>query len=193
MADTERHQWMKGDNSIFQTIAYGLTKIVLFPNDLKDVVVKIPFIGVDEYSYTDNDDIEWIRRTDFEGIQSGDYCERESFVYKQAVKEHVEKFFACTEYVTDALGFVPIYVSERCEQFEPGGSAIYDSRLDSVEIPHDVASVLVEQYESKDIDRLVSFIDENKIGDLHEGNWGYGKDGKLKIIDYSSFYETFKD
>lgn len=195
MADTERHRWMKGGNSVFQTIAYGLTKIVLFPKDMQDVVVKIPFIGINEYAYTENDDLKLVGRVDFSGLKSGDYCERESTVYKNAVQAHLEKFFACTEYVADALGFVPIYASERCDPLYSDGmtNRVCLSALSGLDVPNDVVKVLARQYGEDELMDLEAFLLENNVSDLHEGNWGYGKDGKLKIIDYSSFYETFKD
>ncbi len=198
--------WMQeykdgGDNSVVQYVRAGITKVVFFLMDVKDKVAKVPFFGVDLYEYgEDNDDKEFVGRTSFNEMDDmrgngGDYCELEVNNYKKAEEEGVSSFFASTEYVGMLYDTIPVYASERCVPFNdiehnsetPDGENIFFK----FGVPNTITQELKKQYPIGRLFALKEFLDDNDIYDLHSGNWGYDKDGKLKIIDYSNYYEDF--
>lgn len=192
--ETGRPHLEEGDNSVLSGEASGYTKIVLFPRDEKDIVIKIPYRGMDLYQWDESDGgLGFVARRDFKGISSWDYCDREATLYGHACRWGVERFFACTEYIGDALGRIPIYAAERC------GEYVWDNvcRPPKVEslvklgVPPDVAGVLSVQYKTADLQALVGFLQRFNVNDLHSGNWGVGGDGNLKIIDYAGYEDGF--
>lgn len=192
--ETGRPHLEEGDNSVLSGEASGYTKIVLFPKEEKDIVIKIPYRGMDLYQYDESDGgFGFVKRKDFEGISSWDYCDKEASLYKQARRCGVERFFACTEYVGDALGKIPIYAAERCGEYKEDNVCRPPKveGLVKLNIPPDVAGVLSAQYKTADLHALVRFLRRFHVNDLHERNWGVGRDGNLKIIDYAGYEDGF--
>lgn len=180
----------KGDNTVFSSIATGMTKIVLFPKDCEDVVFKIPYFGEELYVYSDDDDgLELYDTREFSEAADGDYCKREEKLFRLAVQSRVDRFFAQTEYVTTLLGYIPLYASERCEAFEERDEERRYSLLGCTGVPKDIEDMLIERYSPDELARLAGFLQENHISDLHSGNWGMSSNGDVKILDYSGFFE----
>ena len=192
--ETGRPHLEEGDNSVLSGEASGYTKIVLFPKEEKDIVVKIPYRGMDLYQCDESDGgFGFVKRKDFEGISSWDYCDREATLYMHACRWGVDRFFACTEYIGDALGKIPIYAAERCGEYK-WDKVCRPTKVESLiklSIPPDVAGVLSVQYETADLHALVRFLRRFHVNDLHGGNWGVGGDGNLKIIDYAGYEDGF--
>ena len=90
---------------------------------------------------------------------------------------------------------IPVYASERCVPFSdveyngkaPGGENMFFK----FGVPNIITQELKKQYPRRRLFALKEFLEDNDIYDLHSGNWGYDKNGKLKIIDYSNYYEDF--
>lgn len=50
-------------------------------------------------------------------------------------------------------------------------------------------SIFIETYGRKATQRFIEFLYQEKISDLHTGNYGYDALGNLKIVDYSGFHD----
>lgn len=198
--------WMQeykdgGDNSVVQYVRAGITKVVFFLKDVKDKVVKVPFFGVDLYEYDESgENKEFVCRMSFEEMDEmrhngGDYCELEVDNYKKAEEDGVSSFFAPTEYIGTLYDTIPVYASERCVPFSDveynGEIPDGENMFFKFRVPNTITQELKKQYQTERLFALREFLDDNDIYDLHSGNWGYDKDGKLKIIDYSNYYEDF--
>lgn len=128
-----------------------------------------------------------------------DYCKAEQELYKKAKTAGVACFFAKTECIGVAGEIEhPIYAQTRCQMFEDAymeHSAVHDSRTQE---DYTLARCTCSQTNSDWIldcilyfgqeitDKLVSFLNEWHVSDLHDGNIGYFN-GKPCLIDYSSY------
>ena len=139
-------------------------------------------------------------------------CLEETILYNQAVKNKVEKFFApisplciydhCTFYIqekayadsdefyndlTDSL-FETLKddIPENFTTEEDYKEYLWDL-LDELE-PEELASTIVTgTIEQKN--KLVDFIKDNKINDLHGGNWGLNRNKEYIMIDYAGCHK----
>lgn len=175
-------------------VATGASKFV-FPLNEKEVV-KIPFDGMwqdgdwDEFDDEDNDDYK-----DGLGFTPYDnnYCEIETCVYADAVAAGVEMFFASTKYVGTSSNNKPIYVSEKVNNWyhgwkpTPSKGSVEKAEQTESELPVDWLAVAYEVYGDDLVNRLLDFISDNGIDDLHRGNLGIRQDGTPCILDYSGF------
>jgi hypothetical protein len=186
----------------------GASKLVLFFDELEDYVIKIPLQGSIEAEeslvYEVEDSSNYIDLEDLNYLPyDRDYCFEEALNYKKAKQNGVEKYFAKTEFLTTIDG-VDIYYSEKVEGLSPY-SNFYKSKVEDSEY-YKTAEELTENgardaWENKwiavalltstvkEIKKLINFLNKENIEDLA----GYSNilvdgDGKIKIIDYSSFY-----
>ena len=172
-------------------INFGCTKLVLFYNDFPDLVIKIPFKGVknyddyeDEYYYEDFDT---------------DYCALESSNYSKSFSSGINDMFAATYFLAN-INNIPVYVSEKitCDVILKPSNAlktattlinksdflVNDSRLNPTTV-----SVFIKDYGLKKVLKLLKFLEENNINDLHGGNVGFNSNNSICFIDYSGFFE----
>lgn len=186
----------------------GASKFVLLPRG-KDYVVKIPYSGGwyqpdDEW---DDEIEEWVAQEacfeEFEGSyvhgeSTWDYCAREEYLYKLAVKYGVEKYFLhtqCIGYVNDH----PIYVQERADEigYEKEGSSHSKEERDSTKeelkrrglnghLNIGWSIEFLAAYGYDEYEKLINFLENEYVCDLHSGNIGY-KNGKPVLIDYCGF------
>lgn len=175
----------------------GATKVVLdFPHT--DFVIKIPFSGF--YLFDPNEYVPFQRAED--NANNDDYCAAEVLRYSEAKREGLEFLFA----ETALLGYVnghPIYKQNKCTCF---CDLNYTSKQDSISKdlvntalsvcdtderncfnPYWLAEVL-QSYGFKILTRLLDFLRDMDINDLHDGNIGYFN-GQPVLIDYASFYD----
>ena len=186
----------------------GASKFVLLPRG-KNYVVKIPYSGGwyhpdDEW---DEEIGEWVEQEacfeEFEGSYvSGegtwDYCAREEYLYKIAQEYGVEKYFLQTQ----RIGYVndhPIYIQERADEIGYGkGEKTYsDEERDSTREELKKRGLygrlnicwsmeFLASYGYDEYEKLIKFLEDEYVTDLHSGNIGY-KDGKPVLIDYCGF------
>ena len=192
-------------------IRCGASKAVFFFNDLQDYVVKIPFecccstpmhnanYGIEESIANSLYDIIGI------GVTDSDYCWNEYVFYKLAKHEGIEECFTSTQYLED-FGYLSVYYSERVKStgiynvYSSLGREIEDiknsqfSRSEIIANSHcgiekRVLAMFEYFYGLEVTEKLAEFVAKYGINDITSANCGIGKDGKIKIYDYSGFYE----
>lgn len=147
----------------------GATKCCIFKNNY---VYKIPLDGIiekigDGYSLQHYED---------------DYCELEWNNYSYAKKAGVNQFFAKIERIGKNL-----YKQELLKPYHRKQSYSGDGYV--IEKPE--MDALRKCYSESEIESLLKFIKDEGINDLFAQNFGYDKQGKLKIFDYSGYYGYF--
>lgn len=181
------------------TVYTGATKLVFSFNP--HFVVKIPFnTFFHSYQYysplsftkkEENNDYFW------------DYCAREVYLYKEAKKYNIDFAFAECQYV-GMINHWPIYIQETCKPFYYKRNP-YQSQKNKYsnftiqnlcaakELDCFHLSWLVSFSNWYGIDttlKLLNFIKNKNINDLHAGNIGYAAiDNRPVIIDFAGFYE----
>lgn len=171
---------------------FGASKFVIFLND--DVVAKIPFDG-EIYEWEDDEKDYYL-----EPFSIDDYCELELEVYKDAVKRGIDVFFAKIERVGfSKIGHRPIYIAERViprtydhdTDVHPSKDSIERAKkaVDDCYLPENWLAEAYEYYGAELTDKLIDFLKEKDIRDLHNDNIGYRKDNSPVILDYSDFLE----
>lgn len=166
--------------------AYGATRLVVWDWDNTDFVVKIP-LGTDCFKY----------------------CDKEVSLYQASLTEGVDRYFAWTEFV-DFYHDWPIYAMEfvDCDQ-DSIEDSVYTSAFENWcaetgsdmddedakdefsdyyfdEICDFVYDWIYDQIGSLAAKALETFINVNRINDIHASNVGF-KDGQVVIVDYASF------
>ena len=169
----------------------GETKACIISNKLSNWVIKVGFVGMDDYHE-----------------RSTDFCAIEEQNYQNAVKEGLEEFFAasyelCSLTPPEEFNFeddVTFYIQEWAEPDEEKTSCTCQSYLRSSDGYYDGDEDEDTYYDPEDEDRIYSLFGDNKrvcdlfdficnwnINDLHSGNFGYTINGTPKIIDYSGY------
>lgn len=137
-----------------------------------------------------------------------DYCEREYTNYLAAVDAGLDYFFPYTDFLGEING-VKFFIQERAECDNEAISSIwYDNlREDYVSEEDEDEDIINEKiwdmiYDLEDDQRalycfgneekLIDFLGEYCINDLHEGNFGYIGD-RLVIIDFSGFGQRVRE
>lgn len=179
-------------------IETGASKVVVIPRSDCPYVIKIPMSGVQMTEY-DCDGGEEVVAKYFKGADSEDgwdYCQAEVNYYELAEEAGMEKYFAATIKWKDTKGGYPLYLQEKVEWFshvEPSRKSMDlakvnccgDIRLDNVEW----IAAFLDWYGLDEYKKLLAFIENWGINDLHGGNIGYRKNGAPVIFDYSGWNE----
>lgn len=179
-------------------VDYGASKLVVI--NPEQYVLKISFNGTYMYSW-DEEYEEWSDDYYFEPFIKDDYCKIEYENYVAAEKEGLAFLFAKiapigevdnkTIYIQDYINFsIPARPSDESK-------SIADSLITSeknnpgqrrIKCTEWLANV-VEWYGEDVANRLVDFISERDINDLHLGNCGYALNGAPKLADYSGWFD----
>jgi hypothetical protein len=178
---------------------FGISKVCIIPMGA-DYVIKIPFEGQEmldnesPYGETYYEDFYCANTT---AHSSWDYCFTEVSYYNEAKKEHINKCF-CKTRLLGLINYHPIYIQERAITFrEKNGDLDYKSEK-SIKMkkyceehrfrcfdPEWLADVF-EYYGAKTFNKLMNFIDEYDIMDLHTDNIGYIGTRPV-LLDFSDF------
>lgn len=138
----------------------------------------------------------WVIKVGFITEDTEDYCAIEADNFIDVVKKGLEEFFAAIYEICDIplpesfsfKRYVTFFMQEKAEPDEEKTSSTcseYTGTDDNSD--YDRLESLFEGYKNDDFEKLIEFIDDWHINDLHSGNFGYTKDGKVKIIDYSGY------
>lgn len=133
--------------------------------------------------------------------ESFDYCEREYKNYWAAVYNHFEEYFPYTIFLGNLNG-INLYLQEKaiCDSQAVSDmwySKVYDgywSEEEAIEASNtgEIWNIIDDLDDSERIEiiydnsDLIDFLDEYRINDLHEGNFGYIGE-RLVIIDFSGY------
>lgn len=173
----------------------GASKAVLVPKET-NYVIKIPFTGYFEDDWEKEEYVFY----NFEGAEDDenrwDYCLKEIHIYEKAKAANVEKVFLKTTYEGDVSDF-PIYSQPKVSTFvEDDWVTCSNEELDSTRTKVRKKNFNVfsptwlfhafNYYGDDYIFRLLSFIKEEDISDLHDGNLGWIGDRPV-IVDYAGF------
>ena len=192
-------------------VKQGCTKVVFyFRNIMPNYVIKLPFRGCYYSSYDENDN-EYIDEdavsyfseasTYRENYNDWDYCETESYLYTKAKESNVEEFFAGTYLLGYYNDIYPIYISEYIANYHmprakdkidySALSSIYNEYVDFDKdtFANATAWYLLNHYGKERFSKLLKFLQDWGIDDLHSGNVFFNKDGDMKIVDYSGYNE----
>lgn len=179
------------------TIQYdsGATKLVLWIPNFDEYVVKIPFTGLYESIWIEEDEEYVEDYQEYFGAYDGwDYCYVETSLYADAVREGVDQFFLKTSLLGHIKGH-PIYIQPRAVEFYAIPHKIsLEEKQESNKICRECRVSLkpewvldaVKCYGLPQVKKLFAFIHEYNIEDLHGNNLGYYND-KPVIIDYAGF------
>ena len=109
-------------------INYGASKFVISPKN-KQYVIKIPFYcGIcydkDRSCYLDSIDFH-LAKYPLSRTKGWNYCKSEEEYYLLSREEKIENIFAQTMLV-GSIEDIPIYIQEKCKDFEGGDRLTYD-------------------------------------------------------------------
>ena len=170
---------------------WGCSKFVILFDNEPDFVVKIPFSGM--YYYKDDDYEDDGKDLFFEEFyDETDYCALEASLYQDALVAGVEQFFTNTTYAGATKNRYPYYISEKAYTYytgekTPSQNSIDKARSKKSELDIYWLALAIDYYGEDAINKLLDFIDEKEISDLHNSNIGFRADGAPVIIDYSGF------
>lgn len=175
----------------------GASKLVIEPYN-EDYVIKIPYNG--QY-YGLSKRFEKFLSANNSNEYFWDYCLTETLVWRLAKVENIHKAFA-KERMIGMINGHPIYIQQRAEVFTDSDAYYLDDDIKKkktvdycerkglrtfYEEALSWQADALEYYGPKQFDKIMSFIERNKIGDFHNSNLGYI--GRTPVfIDYSDFY-----
>lgn len=164
---------------------YGATKGVLAFKEL-GFVIKIPFICNDDYEFSGAE------------CENGwDYCQVEVDKFSMANISGLQDCFAETKYIA-SIGGYPIYIQEYATMFNQGELSSCHNEEDMKKVKSLCSSNNYDCFNTawlsdvfnffgeKMFYKLMNFIEDCDIRDLHNGNIGYiGM--RPVLVDYSSY------
>ena len=142
---------------------------------------------------------DWILKIPF---YKSNFCQKEAIYYAQAQKEGLEKAFAPCYFLMNYKG-ANCYIMERVDCDEDRISdEFYESMKEFNNYSDEEAEEVFWNYDEFDkvdelleynfdenfLEKLMNFLRENDINDLHAGNIGYRGDD-LVLVDYSGYGE----
>ena len=183
----------------------GASKVVLHFEGT-DFVIKIPFNGTEEACYEDDgefyDEYEFVPFSgagEYWDDNCWDYCSIEVERFQAALDEKVDECFLETKYVGSVNNY-PIYAQKFAEiycygdrDYEHSNKADDLNKTSSICSSHHVKCFhtnwltdVRKYYGEEFLLKLLCFIKDYEIRDLHSENFGY-INGRPIIIDYASF------
>lgn len=154
--------------------------------------------GMTKACFVHEDLGDWVIKVGFAGSLSKDYARAEYENYQAAIKSGLAWYFPFTDFLCEIDG-MEFFIQESAECCEDAiTSDWYELMLAwHEEMGHDLDSIDIwdEVYDLEDAEKielmfndmaLSSFLRERRIGDLHEGNFGFIGD-RTVIIDFSGY------
>ena len=192
------------------SVATGATKIVIILDDESDYILKTPIFG--EVHYPEIEDEEGNLETDYDSPEfsswqgaeysdNGDnYCETELYLYEKAVAAGLADLFTSLKPLLNKDNRT-VYVSERCSRCDlynedtPSSNSLtfVTEKRSKKNVPWGYLSVratakFIDDYGVETTEKLLAFIEEYHISDLHNDNIMINnRTGKIVISDYAGF------
>lgn len=180
----------------------GASKMTFLFKEFPDVVVKVSTIGW--RLYEDEDDDGAVHELNPVNGRT-DFCGLESDIYQDAADKGLDEFFFDIAEVFSFEG-VKFYVEEKFKKeywdskeyldgdYKKGSKdskarvkKINDSTSKVIDIDNNIISTWCEYYDIDILIRLMQFLEEWNINDLHVANVAFDKAGNLRIFDYSGY------
>ena len=182
-------------------VDHGASKIVLYYETFSKWVFKIPFRG--EYNEEEDNYKNFIGANKHFPIElANDYCAGEAYITREAKRANLDSLFASTYFLCDICG-TPIYVSEKVPHsrwtsprwkdinsslsIAKDISNFYRDTIYETSLDEEVIALFIDAYGEEKTYELIDFLYCYQIKDLHNGNVGFSRDYKIKILDYSGF------
>lgn len=181
------------------TYTWGATQFVIMSKEW-DYVFKIPFNG--EWLFDYNNDESYFKEFDH------NYGERALERYEQAEDAGIAFLFAPTTIACYSKNGYPIYIQPKIETFretcakhyqektKEEKDSIKDFLMENYNSPTNRLAIdwqydVVKYYGKQVLKNLLDFIYDyaTQVTDLHYDNFGYNKEGKPVILDYSDYLE----
>ena len=184
-------------------VYFGMSKLVIVSPNLNGYVIKIPFNGCYQetfYEDEDNDEMEWCDFYFATGSDPADYCLTEYENNIDLRNKHFNPFVAKTLFYMEKDGF-RIFLQEQVIPFNnywPSSQPSKKSKKIAKEwrkqkkhyMNSDWVASCIDFYGKKKTEKFFYYCencDEDIVHDMHDGNFGYRKDGSPVLLDYSGF------
>ena len=163
----------------------GVSKLVIMLPHNTEYVYKFP------YQYDGPTGEEFHSLTGY-----WDYCELEVLNYISAKEKELDKYFAEIS-LWKIINDYHIYRQDYCIMYENKYTELKqhnemifmeEYELNDERLPNMWAFDFIERYDKEELQKLLEFVDESSINDLHWENVGYFN-GRPVLVDYSGFYE----
>lgn len=200
------HKIFKADPRAF--IRHGISKLVLVSPNFGNVVIKIPFKGTrcERYFLSDPEDEEsdyeyYTEFTEFSGASdrdSSDYCLLEYEIYN-TLKHYSFNCFAVKTIFYKIIEGTRIFLQEMAcpeEDYSENFNISEKSEKTALRWRHECFTFMdtnwiaacIDKYGERKTKKFLEFADENNLlGDMHDGNYGYRKGGYPVLIDFSDY------
>lgn len=177
---------------------FGATQLCFIDEDNQDYVVKMGFTEKSGTSYYDDDGAYYEEGYDtYSEEYRHNYTELSYNIYKDAIDAGVAMFFAKVDPVGDGL-WIQEYVAARENNVSPRNGKVSDEEINYVVDLKDkfhwvfdaqwIADCLF-YYGLENFQKFMNFVKRKGINDLHQGNYGWTKDGYPRLLDYAGYYE----
>ena len=138
---------------------------------------------------------DWVIKLNFSGLKRN-YSGQEYQNYLSAKEVNLDHYFAEVKYLGELPTGEEVYLQRRCE-IDPDavGNSFWkyltgqcgyseeeaDNEYSELHDDDSIVAVFGENY------KLIDFINDNEINDLHEENFGYDENYNPLIIDFAGF------
>lgn len=198
-------------------VCHGISKMVILAPALGDIVIKIPFNGQYTYGARYGPwrhsskwvgETEWGKPIEFEyfsgasGSDETDYCLAEYEKYQNLKDSSLDIFVAQTLFYK-VKNDVRIFLQERANAVEdsiatprPSENSVetakkYYNNTDYAYMNLDWVANCIDSYGRDITERFLRYVaeeDEDILGDMHNGNFGYRDDGTPVLLDFCDFH-----
>ena len=154
--------------------------------------------GLTKGCFWHNDLCDWVIKFGYRGSLHKDYARAEYENYVAAVNANLDWYFPFTDFLGE-FGGVEFFIQERADCSEETVTGDWYDKLlayhEEKDDKFDFEGIWDEVYALEDAEKielmfndwaLSSFLSARKIGDFHEGNFGYIGD-RTVIIDFSGY------
>lgn len=193
-------------------VCHGISKMVILAPALGDIVIKIPFNGQYSYGYRSGPcrhSSKWVGKSEFGdpiefeyfsgagGSDEMDYCLAEYEKYEDLKDFGLDIFVAKTSFYKVKDG-VRIFLQERANAVEdsiatprPSEKSVKTAQGWSDYMNLDWVANCIDRYGEEITERFLNYAltnDEDILGDMHDGNFGYRDDGTPVLLDFCDFH-----
>ena len=160
--------------------------------------------GITKICIVDPLNNDWVIKINFIIPNESDFCNIEADNYKKACENGLQDYFAATYKISYPCK-TTVCLQEQVKPkedyidslfYNAASSEFYKEDYENEDDYFDDANYRVDDFTEEDritaiygfspeISRLINFIYDNEICDLHAGNWGTNSQGDIVMIDYS--------